>query len=416
MPRLFNRTPFIFTPLDQPASYGRRSASLIVKATFDIHPDAPATPAKDQRPLQGDTPHMDEVGRSLAWPSDLVPWKPNTDFFIVGSFHQPGGIPRSEGTAGFEFGPLRKRLRFIGPRIASRPIGMDVEWTVGAPEPVASIPLRWELSAGGLRDPRNPFGMGQERQQAEGFEAVRLPLIEHPLSTSQPANFAPVPAIFAERRQKLGTRDQRWSLFRAPLPPEDFDPSHVNAAPVDQQAGDSPVGNERIVLENLHPRHPTLGFFLPGLKLRAAVLRRTETGAVAEEIDLRIDTVVVIPDEDLLVMLWRGVVPLSTRDFQAEIIMAECCAEDLAAAKRDPDLPARLMQRWQAQEKGEQDKAALIEKIAFDQILQLLPKADLPPEITSMIENRAAPEAIFAAIEKHVTSTLAAIRAKFESG
>jgi hypothetical protein len=412
MPKLFNASPLLFTPVEEPARFGASSASFVVKGTFDIMPGAPAVPSKEQKPFGLDQAFMDDLGRSLAWPSDLVPWKPNTDFFIIGAFHQPGGVAAPEGRAGFRFGPLRKELRILGPRIATRRKGEE-SWSITPPAPVTQVPLRWELSRGGLRDRRNPYGLGGDPARTEEGETLRLPLIEGLPAPDQPANFAPVPPIFLERARKLGTRDQRWSLFRAPLPPEDFDPSHVNAAPQDQQAGDSPRGDEAITLVNLHRDHPELTFFLPGLRARVAVLRQTEAGVVAEEVAMRIDTVAVLPEEDRLVLLWRGVLPLPSRNLDDTVLMAECAVEPIdTAAPADPDLPRRLFDRYQAGEDRVAKRAAMAEQLARAQMLKLLPKAKLPPAIAALIEGGAEAGVIVEALSKHIIETGHAILAK----
>lgn len=417
MPRFLNETPFLVAPVTAAAHFGQPSGSLVVKATFDIMPGAPATPAKEQSPFSADATFMDMLGRSLAWPDDLVPYKPNTDFFVLGNFHQPGGIAAPEGQCGFRFGPLTKTLRIRGPRFATRkpvPRGQKPgEWTVTAPEPVIALPLRWELSLGGLRDPRNPFGLGQDPDLVEGLEVVRLPLIESMRAPDQPDNVAPVPPLFAERRRKLGTRDQRWTLFRAPIPPDDFDPSHVNAAPADQQAGDSPRGDEPIVLTNMHPTMPELAFRLPGIRIRAAAVRLTDQGAIGEEVAMRLDTVGVLPSEGKLVLLWRGVVPLPARTtFDKAIPVVLVAAEPLGAPPATPDLPERALDAWRSAEALEQTKEAALEAKARDEMKTLLPKAALPEDIASLVKTDADPMTIFDALEKHIQDALAEIEAK----
>ncbi|MEJ0014968.1 MAG: DUF2169 domain-containing protein [Acetobacteraceae bacterium] len=80
--------------------------TFIAKATCSLTPQAPCTLATRQRAFSRDVPHMDAIGRSLAWSNDLVPFKPNTDFLILGSFHQPGGVAAPEG-------PRLLRLRTV---------------------------------------------------------------------------------------------------------------------------------------------------------------------------------------------------------------------------------------------------------------------------------------------------------------
>lgn len=412
MTMLFNQTPFPFTQVEAPAKPSVRSLSFVVKCTYDIVSGGVATLAAEQQPFMGDTPHMDELGRSLAWPDDLVPWKPYTDFFIIGAFHQPDGVPAPHGRAAFTFGPLAKELQFHGPRIATRAPGAGNAWSVTPAEPIRTVPLRWELSLGGLRDPRNPYGLGGDVTSVDGIEILRLPLIEGIDAPNVPANFAPVSALFEERRRKLGTRDQRWSLFRAPLPPDDFDPSHVNAAPTGQQAGDSPRGDEPITLVNLSPTDAHLTFTLPGQRVRVAVVRKTASGVIGEEVPMRIDTVAALPEVRQCILIWRGFIELSEADYRDEVLLAECIAEPLGAARIEPDLPEALLARWMADEEAERQKVVIMQTAARAEMLKLLPKANLPPEVAGLIEGGAEAGAIFDALEKHILDTVAAIQGR----
>jgi hypothetical protein len=405
---ILNRTPFAFMPVTDTADPAERMVTFVVKATFTIVPNAEAVVAKAQRPILPDTPHMDEIGRSLAWPNDMVPWKPNTGFFIIGSFHQPGGEPATTGRAGFMFGPLRKELLFFGPRVATQVA--DGSWTVVAEEPMLSVPLRWEYSYGGLKDRRNPYGMGQEVERANGIRTVRLPRIEHPeqpLRTvqdrSEPANFAPMPPSF-----------QKWSLFRAPLLPLDWDPSFFNAAPEDQQAGDYPRGDETVTLANLHPKHPRLSFRLPGLQVRVAVLRQTAAGLLAEEVPMVIDTVVPMPDEDQLVLLFRGRAPLQGTDWEAELPWVSCSMHRLDEAAPDPGA-ALLAEANKGAAAAAATAAAEAAQVQAE-IAKLLPKANLPPELEALVKSGANPEAAFDALGAHLEGLLAALSAELPPG
>lgn len=406
-----NSTAFEFFPLPSRVAPPQRSLTLIVKGTFDLMDGDACIPAKKQREITGDRPHLDDIGRSLAWASDLVPFKPHTDVVIHGAFHQPDGVAAPEGRGSFTLGPLHKELAFFGPRRALRQPGGGYVFT--APEPMLSVPLRWEYSFGGLRDRRNPMGLGVD-PLPDDPAVIPLPQIEDPAwpvrsvkDRPAPANFAPVPPGFEERRRKLGTRDQRWAVFRAPLPPKDYDPSHHNAAPGDQQAGNYPRGNETLVLRHLHPTVPVLTTKLPGLRIRVGVLRRTILGrVVAEEVPMNLDTVTVLPDDGQLVLLWRGVTDLHMKFMPDEILALYCESEAVDAPPAVPDLPTRILAEYQA---GEDKKAATkqadLDK-ALAEIRKLLPQANLPPELLKVLEAETNPQVIYDLLDRHVTAIL----------
>lgn len=411
---IINTTPFPFMPIAERAAPDEPMVTFLVKATFDIVVNGPTTQvtiAKTQRPIMPDTPHMDPIGRSLAWPSDMPPWKPNTGFFIVGSFHQPGAVPALSGRAAFAFGPLRKELAFFGPRTAR--LQPEGTWLVEAEEPMLTVPLRWERSFGGLRDQRNPYGMGIDVDTVNNEQVIHLPQIEHPERRGEPANFAPVPPGLLSRRRKLGTRDQKWALFRAPLLPLDYDPSHANAAPDDQQAGDYPSGAETITLVNLHPTIPRLVFQLPGLRIDLAVLRNTPLGLVPEAVPMVIDTVVPIPDENQLVLLFRGRAPLQGNDHEQELASLEVEMQPTTTDPAANPLPARLLARANALKAAQAAKDAAADAEVQAEITKLLPKAALPPALEALIKTEPDPAKVFAALEQHLTTTLARLQKKY---
>ncbi len=417
--RIIKDMPFEFMPLPSEVVPPQQSLTLIVKGTFNIKDGAICTPAETQRKISGDETYLDEIGRSLAWASDLAPFKPHTDVYVIGSFHQPGGAAAPEGRASFSLGPLRKELAFFGPRQAMR--RADGTIAVSRPAPMVSVPLRWEYSFGGLADPRNPMGLGIDPQPtADGGMAIPLPLIEDPADPMRtlrdrprPANFAPVPQGFEERRRKLGTHDQRWSVFRAPLPPKDYDPSHHNAAPEDQQAGNYPHGDETLALRNLHPTLPTLTTGLPGLRIRAGLVRATAAGAVAEEVAMHLDTVVALPDDDQIVLVWRGVTPLHMTFMPDEVLLLQCEAEPLGAPATGPSLTERMLAAYRAP--GEADAAA--EKAELDQTLgeirKLLSKANLPPDLAKKLETETDPQVIYNLLDGHMTKILDDLARKY---
>ncbi|MDE2515738.1 MAG: DUF2169 domain-containing protein [Rhodospirillales bacterium] len=416
--RTLNHTPFPLVPRNTVVTPPALSLTFVLKGSFAIKPDAPCEIAKEQQPISGEKTFMDEIGRSLSWSTDLAPFKPHTDFFVFGHFHQPGGRPAPEGRASFELGPLHKELTFFGPRVATK--FDDRTWQIGPAEPMTQVPLRWEFSFGGLADRRNPMGKGIDALPGTVPPAIALPQIEDPRAPLRqpgdrpiPANFAPMPSRFSARRRKLGTRDQRWQVFRAPLPPDDYDPSYHNAAPPDQQAGNYPRGDEKLILRNLHPTIAELVTYLPGLRPRLALLRQTDAGVVAEEVTLHLDTIVALPDEDQIVLLWRGVTPIRTRFIPDEVLMTECDMEALGPVSKLDDMPAKLLAKYLAdqgastKEDAEQDAQTLAE------IHKLLAKADLPPAVMQAAQAEKDPVALYQLLSTHMDKVLAELSAKY---
>jgi hypothetical protein len=378
-------------------------ALILVKGTFRLVPDGTCEPLPEaeQRPCSADTIHMDELGRTPDWVTDFAPFKPHTDCFVLGAAHAPGGTPIPGFTAGFQLGPIVKTVQVWGPR----------RWlATGAftpPEPVATVPLRWELSAGGLGNPANPYGRGEDPDE-DGI--VFLPQIEHPAHLVQrraepkpPANLAPVPAWFPERSAKSGTRDQRWALFRAPLPPKDADASFHNAAPFDQQAGNYPKGAEQIVLHNLHPTIPKLTTGLPGLRPCVTLVR---TDDAAETVTLRLDTVILMPDNDQVVLLWRGRAAAADQalsDIAVVLGGVEPIDQPSQAEQQKADALAR---HAAAKPKNRADEVAAIEAEGLEEVRTLLAKTEMPPVLRHAVATAQTAEAMFAALSGHLVGEL----------
>ncbi len=237
--QLVNNTPFDVFVMASQIDPPRPSATIIVKATFSIQPDAvaEALPDDEQEKMKADETFMDDIGRSLQWASDLEPQKPLAEVLVYGSVHAPGGRPATSASAAIRIGDWEKRIVAFGDRIWTR--AADGSHAPSEPTAFNEIPLRWEFAFGGLDDPRNPMGRGidTEIEIAEGVVGLALPNLETPdalISTPgdrpEPVGFGPLPGTFEARYRKLGTRDRRWATFRAPLPPDDFDASYHNCA------------------------------------------------------------------------------------------------------------------------------------------------------------------------------------------
>jgi hypothetical protein len=95
---------------------------------------------------------------------DLVRTKTTTDVLVLGHVHAPGGRPVTELEAGFQVGPIVKRLRVVGDRVweGRSPSG---------PRPFTALPIVYERAYGGFDpesreaatpqwDVRNPVGTG----------------------------------------------------------------------------------------------------------------------------------------------------------------------------------------------------------------------------------------------------------------
>ncbi|MFT8417231.1 MAG: DUF2169 domain-containing protein [Acetobacter sp.] len=359
--KIINETKCAVTIIDD--SKGEESPVIIVKACFDLTQNLPAQFSDNCPEFSNDVLYKDEIGRSLAWANDLERYKPNFDFLVLGSFFAPEGKAVPQSMVGFQFGPMEKRLRIIGPRVAT--VDGDGQWSVTPPTPLTELALRWEFSAGGLDDARNPFGMGAEAMPRENNcpgALYKLPMIEAvddppwtPVRSVVPANMVPEPSFFSSRQKKMGTRDRRWTLFRAPLPPLDFDPSVANSAPAGQQAVGEPYGHEVMRFANMHPSHPIFSATLPESVPFVAFAPVGSDHACP--VWLKLDTIVAQPDQEKLTLLWRAPLPDIKSSHDVELLVCEIWPVEGSRQKMADEVSV-----WFAKDKADAKKAEQLKK------------------------------------------------------
>ncbi|EFL4497410.1 TPA: DUF2169 domain-containing protein [Escherichia fergusonii] len=235
------------------------------------------------------------------------------------------------------------------------------QWSLSEPEPFISLPLHYQYAFGGecridkesdaaeavpakyrltpqqqaehpqpdnppvahIACPTNPSGTGfVERWYADATRQKRFPaprIIDprHPFTLDsfsrclnsqadfsdaefQPAGFGILGQGWQPRLAKAGTYDQRWLDTRHPYLPEDFDFSHWNGAPEDQQLS-YPAAGLRFELRGLHPQGVISGQ-LPSHQ--ALVLLRMESGALIPQWMVP-DTLILDTEKMTLAVTWR---------------------------------------------------------------------------------------------------------------
>ncbi len=280
--------------------------TVVVKATFDLVPEGLCPLADPQEPLTGELYHDDDPEQSLRLDTDLAPYKPHGECFVLGSFHAPGGEPVRRSQAAFRIGPITKSAAVLG----------DRHWSgfgPSEPQPFVSMPLRWERAFGGRSSRDNPLGRGLDDVEVSGKRVRLLPNLEDPQALvdgkgdrPRPICFAPVPRTFPSRLVLAGTYDARWLKERYPLLPEDLAFTYFAAAPPDQHIAGFWRGDEEIALMNLVEGHARVRCALPGLRPRCLLVRHDGGPALATELELRLDTITVDGDAKKVFCAWRA--------------------------------------------------------------------------------------------------------------
>ena len=333
------------------------SATVFVKGTFKMRPGGEATAAEEQAELSGDVHVDDDPARRLLVASDFALHKPRTDLLLKGTCHAPGGKPTEVCRVSFKVGAWSKALGVIGDRTWKKSL---FGASMSAPQPFASMPLTWERSFGGAGFPRNPDGRGvAEIEGPDGTPMHPLPNIEDPSALvkgasarPEPAGFGPVSLGWPQRRSKAGTFGAAWLREKWPWFPDDADWTLFNAAPEDQQLAGYLRGDETVVVENLHPAHARYETRLPRLRVRWFIDEDAGDKLHFHEIPLRLDTLSVDMDAELLVLTWRGVAPVRSKKMK-EILEHYVVAEPLDSAPlSSADYHARLEARKREMEEA----------------------------------------------------------------
>jgi hypothetical protein len=286
---------------------------VAVRGTFSLDKAGNLQSAEAQAEVCRAPEYMGEPGRSsLRYAPDLVRTKLRTDVLLHGCAYAPGRRPISHVEVFLKVGPVSKRLRVWGDRIW-KPSLLGPK--PGAPEPFTRLPITYERAYGGtvlgnapgqiLQEVRNPVGIGLVPAPGAPLPNVEYP--EHPVGTKEwkyPAGFGPIPPDWSPRRELAGTFDAAWEQRRMPLLPLDFQDTHFQCAPEDQQAPDFLRGGEEVLLEGL-TQEGVWRFRLPRITL--GFRTRINGGTVDHRAELH--TVILEPDSRRVTLVWQTALP-----------------------------------------------------------------------------------------------------------
>jgi hypothetical protein len=197
------------------------------------------------------------------------------------------------------------------------------------------------------------------------------------------------------------------------LPPKDYDPSFHNAAPHDLQAGNYPRGDETLVLRNLHATIAELTTQLPGIRTQVGLLRNTPGGVVAEEVPMHLDTVVVMPDSDQLVLLWRGTTELHMSFMPDEMVQFQCEMAPLGQPPAAPGLIERMLAEYRSKQAAAAGAVEAETAHALSEMRKLLAKANLPPEVMKALETETDPQVIHDVLDRQLMRIIESLKQQF---
>jgi uncharacterized protein YjbI with pentapeptide repeats len=268
---------------------------------------------------------------------DMLMPKQTGEVLAAGTFFNLSAQSVQAGSVRISIGPIDKTLHIFGDRYWIKKAGMV--GGISDPQPLTEMEITYVNAFGGPGYKWNPLGKGME-EHGSG-DAVPLPNIEYPnqliaspSDRPEPAGFGPLGPDWQQRAGKLGTYDRKWLETRWPWFPEDMDWTYFNAAPHDQQTTGYFTGDERVVIENMHPERSTISTSLPALRMRCFVRQEENGDEIFKELGTRLDTVWLFPEYETGVVIWRGT--LKVRDDEAADIQAAYAAHEYLMEDKKP--------------------------------------------------------------------------------
>jgi hypothetical protein len=267
---------------------GLVNVAAIVKASFAFEHHGPMSPAQPEPLFTREVHRMNNPTRSISATSDLTPRLPGVDVLLLAQAHAPGGsatqmsVRLAVGRGGTAV--LDKTVLVVGDRK-----GNEIK-------PFRSMPLVYEKAFGGPGHRDNPLGTGALAGDAPPN------LVDPRAAPGTLCGFAPISRVWPARASMISAAD-RSGLDRPIMEiPPGFDFRYFHAAPPDQRIGHL-IGDEWILLENVHPSQATLHLQLPGAQ---AMVRVIGADGAPRVFSLRADTLRIDPEAERVTIVWRN--------------------------------------------------------------------------------------------------------------
>src|SRR5690606_5393049 len=158
-------------------------------------------------------------------------------------------------------------------------------------------------------------------------------LIEGSGQRPEPAGTMPLDMMLPQRLPKAGTYDERWVREIAPGLAQDIDWEFFNVAPQDQWLDGYFAGGEKYRVTNMHPEHPELAGVLPKYRVRCFIERKKRENDF-HEIQLRPETLWLLPGENVGILIYRGTANIDSDD-GTDIATVLLAYENAGDAARD---------------------------------------------------------------------------------
>lgn len=334
--QLINNTVFSVMSFDHWDQAGGEVSVVVVKAVLFRQDGRWAYAPDTVKIAHADIFDGEPATGVLSIEQEIAPEKVATDLMVRAIAYAPDDGALADWPVSIEIpGRLSYGFQVRGPSSwASRKGG----WHLSSPEPVRSVPIRYQLAYGGTVAAKNgteqtfeynPAGRGYTGSGPAGdrteIPAPQIGLLADFMSEKFGKDmavhgFGPIAKAWLPRRGLAGTLDDAWARTRHPRMPEDFDPRFWNAAPGPLQLSPFLRGDEVVRFINLRPDAPEYGFALPGISVAGKISPDNHT------VRFNLDTVSIdieAPDTDdhNVTLIWRARFPASDSIEALEIDM-----------------------------------------------------------------------------------------------
>jgi len=317
---IINDTPFSAFAMPVVCHQDNNHVVIIIKGTFELNQSkSVVTLADEQAEIFLEDEHWGEPEKSsMKFESDLVHTRTTTNVSMVGHAWAING-PAAALDVGVKIGLMSKVVKVFGDRYWDK---LGKGWQISSPEAFEKVPLNYENAYGGLdelhTDPkipgfeqRNPVGKGFVLSGGDRIQDFPLPNIEYSSTLISnwrdkpaPAGFGTVGRNWLPRKQFAGTYDENWLKTRNPLLPKDFNTRYYDNAAGDLKTPTFLQGGEILQVVNASENGP-VDCILP--TIRFSVEANVDNQSQYHTVQL--DTVVIDPDENRVMLCWRGSFP-----------------------------------------------------------------------------------------------------------
>lgn len=326
----------------------------MVKGSFDVDEDGACSISEEQEPINFTDNYSGALNTtSLRHPSEFVPYKPGTDLILNVTAHSVSrsGVSWLSGVRLVDDTGLRveKIVRVMGPRKWwpkwKRELTSEEKrnwrdykrffagWELSEPQPVSSVPIRYELAYGGVMAKGldvngqpihdayqfNPVGIGwidpEWTDHTEPVAAPQIEIADQPIAVPgqhyAPAGLGPVPPAWLPRRTLGGTYDKNWMDNVWPKWPTDYDLKFHNSAAAGLTITPHIKGSFSLHLLRLHE---TKEHFAINYEDQFVYISMQAAGGEWRHQRILADTVHLSEDLRRLFIVWRCPFNIATTD------------------------------------------------------------------------------------------------------